>query len=163
MESNASVTLCPCGSGRNLDDCCGPIIAGAPATTPEALMRSRYCAFVLGKLDHVDRTHAPEIRDDFNRAEAERSAEECEWLGLEVKNATESGDEGTVEFVARFKRGGQTFVQHERAAFCRRDGHWLYLAGEINPTPPQRHVTRIGRNDPCACGSGKKYKKCCGA
>ena len=163
MESNASVTLCPCGSGRNLDDCCGPIIAGAPAPTPEALMRSRYCAFVLGKLDHVDRTHAPEIRDDFNRAEAERSAEECEWLGLEVKNATESGDEGTVEFVARFKRGGQTFVQHERAAFCRRDGHWLYLAGEINPKPPQRHVTRIGRNDPCACGSGKKYKKCCGA
>jgi SEC-C motif-containing protein len=163
MEHNATLTPCPCGSGRNLQDCCGPIIEGAPATTPEALMRSRYCAFVLGKLDHVDRTHAPEIRDDFNRAEAERSAEECEWLGLEVKSATESGDEGRVEFVARFKRGGQTFVQHERAAFRRRDGRWLYLAGEINPKPSQRHVTRIGRNDPCTCGSGKKYKKCCGA
>jgi len=22
---------------------------------------------------------------------------------------------------------------------------------------------RVGRNDPCPCGSGKKYKKCCGA
>jgi preprotein translocase subunit SecA len=26
-----------------------------------------------------------------------------------------------------------------------------------------RSVTKIGRNDPCPCGSGKKYKKCCGA
>lgn len=23
------------------------------------------------------------------------------------------------------------------------------------------HVTKIGRNEPCPCGSGKKYKKCC--
>ena len=156
------MTLCPCGSGRDLDDCCGPIIAGVPAPTPEALMRSRYTAFVLGKLEHVDRTHAPEIRDDFNRAEAERSAQECEWMGLEVKHAAEDGDSGTVEFVARFKRGGQEFVQHELASFGRREGRWLYLSGEIDPKPPQRHVVKIGRNDPCTCGSGKKYKKCCG-
>ena len=25
-----------------------------------------------------------------------------------------------------------------------------------------RHVKKVGRNDPCPCGSGKKYKKCCG-
>ena len=157
------MTLCPCGTGRSLEDCCGPIIAGAPAPTPEALMRSRYSAFVTGQLDHVERTHAPEIWQDFNRAEAERSAEECEWQGLEVKGSSENGDEGTVEFVARFKRGGQEFVQHELSRFCRRDGRWLYLAGQINPRPPQRHVTKTGRNDPCGCGSGKKYKKCCGA
>ena len=24
-------------------------------------------------------------------------------------------------------------------------------------------VAKVGRNDPCPCGSGKKYKKCCGA
>ncbi|WP_199222367.1 MULTISPECIES: SEC-C metal-binding domain-containing protein [unclassified Geobacillus] len=28
---------------------------------------------------------------------------------------------------------------------------------------PYRNVNKIGRNDPCPCGSGKKYKKCCGA
>ncbi|MDP1703376.1 MAG: YchJ family metal-binding protein, partial [Sulfurimicrobium sp.] len=76
------MTSCPCGSGRDLGDCCGPIVAGAPAPTPEALMRSRYTAFVLGKLEHIDRTHAPEIRADFNRAEAERTVAEVEWLGL---------------------------------------------------------------------------------
>lgn len=30
--------------------------------------------------------------------------------------------------------------------------------------PPQPLIsTKVGRNDPCPCGSGKKYKKCCGA
>ncbi len=29
--------------------------------------------------------------------------------------------------------------------------------------PPRRAPAPIGRNDPCPCGSGKKYKKCCGA
>ncbi|MBQ8917973.1 MAG: SEC-C domain-containing protein, partial [Oscillospiraceae bacterium] len=27
---------------------------------------------------------------------------------------------------------------------------------------PMRAGTKVGRNDPCPCGSGKKYKKCCG-
>jgi uncharacterized protein YecA (UPF0149 family) len=29
------------------------------------------------------------------------------------------------------------------------------------PKPIKRPGSRIGRNDPCPCGSGKKYKKCC--
>ena len=35
---------------------------------------------------------------------------------------------------------------------------------EDNENKPQFDTTKkIGRNDPCPCGSGKKYKKCCGA
>ena len=30
-------------------------------------------------------------------------------------------------------------------------------------TPAQRRAEKVGPNDPCPCGSGKKYKKCCGA
>lgn len=155
--------LCPCGTGRSLDDCCGPIISGTPASTPEALMRSRYSAFVLGNIDHVDRTHAPEIRDDFNRAEAERTASEVEWLGLEVLSSSETEDTGTVEFYIRFRRDGQELVQHELASFRREDGSWLYASGKVGPKPPPRHVVKIGRNAPCPCNSGKKYKQCCGA
>jgi uncharacterized protein YecA (UPF0149 family) len=29
--------------------------------------------------------------------------------------------------------------------------------------PVRRDTPKVGRNDPCPCGSGKKYKKCCGA
>lgn len=157
------MTSCPCGSGRELEDCCGPIVAGAPAPTPEALMRSRYTAFVQGKIDHIDRTHAPEIRADFNRAEAERTAAEVEWLGLDVRQASENGDTGSVEFAIRFRRGGQELAQHEVASFRREGGHWLYEGGKVGAKPPPRQVVKIGRNDPCPCGSGKKYKKCCGA
>lgn len=156
--------VCPCGTGRNLDDCCGPIIAGTPASNPEALMRSRYSAFVLGDIGHVDRTHVPEIGDDFNRAEAARTASEVEWLGLEVLSASEAEDTGTVEFYIRFRRDGQVFGQHELASFRREGGRWLYVSGKVAPKPPPRHVAnKIGRNDPCPCSSGKKYKKCCGA
>ena len=31
------------------------------------------------------------------------------------------------------------------------------------PEPYRRQTAKVGRNDPCPCGSGKKYKKCCGA
>lgn len=101
------MSFCPCGSGRELDECCGPILAGTPAPTPEALIRSRYYAFVLGRMDHIQRTHAPEIRDDFNPTEAQRTMAEVEWLGLDVRQASESGDTGTVGFSIHFCRDGQ--------------------------------------------------------
>ncbi len=158
------MSSCPCGSGLDLDQCCGPIVDGALAKTPEALMRSRYTAFVLGKIGHVARTHAPEISRDFNRAEAERTAAEVEWLGLDVHRASEEGDHGTVEFTVRFRRNGQDLTQHEVSSFRRVDGHWLYVDGKVSANhPPLRAEQKPGRNDPCSCGSGKKYKKCCGA
>lgn len=157
------MTPCPCGSGQTLEACCGPIIEGAPAASPEALMRSRYSAYALGRIEHLDRTHAPEIRGDFNRAEAERTAREIEWLGLDVLHASESGDTGSVEFSIRFRRDGKDMTQHEIANFRRIDGRWLYAKGEVSASHPPVHVVKIGRNEPCPCGSGKKYKKCCGA
>jgi len=36
-------------------------------------------------------------------------------------------------------------------------------AVQQEPTTFRRQKQKIGRNDPCYCGSGKKYKKCCGA
>ena len=32
----------------------------------------------------------------------------------------------------------------------------------LNPPEPKRAETKVGRNVPCPCGSGKKHKKCCG-
>jgi len=34
---------------------------------------------------------------------------------------------------------------------------------DYHPEPYVRREPKIGRNEPCPCGSGKKYKKCCGA
>jgi SEC-C motif-containing protein len=157
---------CPCSSGAALADCCGPILDGAPAPTPEALMRSRYSAFVLDRLDHVDRTHAPEARDGFDRAEAENMARNMQWVGLKIA-ATEGGgpkdDTGTVEFIARYRQDGTEQMHHEKSYFRRVQGQWAYVDGEFNPKAPPRRVEKVGRNDPCPCGAGKKYKKCHGA
>lgn len=154
---------CPCGSGEELDACCGPIIAGAPAPTAEALMRSRYTAFVQRRLEHIERTHSPAVSQDFNRAEAERAAGEIDWRELTIHEAKEDGDSGTVAFSVRFARHGQDLQQYEVASFQRIDGHWLYAGGKVSANHPPLHVVKIGRNDPCPCKSGKKYKKCCGA
>jgi SEC-C motif domain protein len=157
------MTDCPCGSARAYEDCCGPLLGGAPGLTAEAVMRSRYTAFVRHDLDHVERTHAPEVRDDFNRAEAERVADECAWERLEILKTAEEGDDATVEFLIRFRRDGQEMRHHERASFRREDGAWLYVSGVVNPKDPPRRVVKVGRNEPCPCGSGKKFKTCCGA
>ncbi len=153
--------LCPCGSIYAFDECCGPIIDGTPAPTAESLMRSRYTAFAIRMLDHVERTHAPEVYDDFNRAEAERLAEECEWHSLEIHKATETGDIAEIEFVMRFRREEQNITQAASSRFRRDNGQWLYVSSNLTPQITQR-VMKVGRNDPCPCNSGKKAKKCCG-
>ncbi|CAA7621991.1 YchJ family protein [Magnetospirillum sp. UT-4] len=159
------MTSCPCGSGHALDQCCGPIIAGAPAPTAEALMRSRYTAFTFANLDYLERSLAPEAREDYDRGETETWVKEARWQGLEIRRATggEGDEQGTVEFVARYTLKGKPYAHHELSSFRRLDGHWVYVDGTINPRPEQRVVEKVGRNDPCPCGSGKKYKKCCGA
>ena len=156
---------CPCGSGAAEAACCAPILAGAPAPTAVALMRSRYTAYVRGAIDHVIATHAAETRDQIDRAAAERWSRDTRWLGLEIV-ATEAGgpgDElGSVEFIARGATGGTPFAQHERSRFRRTDGRWYYVDGAMVSRPVRRAATP-GRNEPCPCGSGMKYKRCHGA
>jgi len=153
---------CPCGAQKTFEECCGPLLAGTPAPTVEALVRSRYTAFVKRSLDHVDRTHAPEVRDDFNRAEAERAAEECEWLGLEIRKVVEHGDTAEVEFLVRFRRNDQVVGQATLSQFRRDAGQWLFVSSKFVPNTTQVRVKKVAPNDPCPCNSGKKAKRCCG-
>ncbi|KAA5604985.1 YchJ family protein [Roseospira marina] len=158
---------CPCGSGLTLDACCAPVIAGTtPAPTAEALMRSRYTAYGQGNIDYLMATLATDSRADFDPIEAKGVAAESVWTGLEIRAVSAGGegdDEGTVEYVARLKYKGRARMHHERATFRREDGQWRCTGGEVNPKGPPRRVVSVGRNEPCPCGSGKKYKKCCGA
>ncbi|NFV80399.1 YchJ family protein [Magnetospirillum aberrantis SpK] len=157
------MSLCPCSSGRSLVECCQPVIDGVPAPSAESLMRARYTAFVSGRMDFLDRTLAPEKRDDVDHAEVEASAREAQGLGLDVRASQQDGDTATVEYVARFRLHGQQVAHHELARFRREGGEWLYVDGDVNPKAAPRVAAKVGRNDPCPCGSGQKYKKCCGA
>jgi len=130
-------------------------------------MRSRYTAFATHAIDYLIETHHPDTRSDVNRDEIRRFSEGSTWLGLEILGVEEGrdGDEqGWVEFIARYKERGQERAHHERSLFRRHQGRWFFhSAQEPKQTPTERSQPKIGRNEPCPCGSGKKYKKCCGA
>jgi len=158
---------CPCGSGSPRDACCGPIIADTkPAATAEALMRSRYTAYVEHAYDHLERTLSAEQRTDFSLESTRRWAEQSRWLGLKILRTEGGGPadaEGQVEFSAQFQLDGQEREHVETALFAREDGRWVYAGQLRQPGQTYRRDTpKVGRNDPCPCGSGKKYKKCCG-
>ncbi|MFT3869587.1 MAG: YchJ family metal-binding protein [Nibricoccus sp.] len=161
------MSLCPCGSNLEFDACCGPIIAGAAAPTAEALMRSRYSAYVKHEYAHLEKSLSAAQRKDFDAADSKRWAESSEWLGLTIHQVEKGGvndDTGMVHFTAKFRTEGKDHDHVEAALFTREDGRWVY-SGFIQPkgNTVRREEPKIGRNDPCPCGSGKKYKKCCGA
>jgi SEC-C motif-containing protein len=146
---------CPCGSKRGYDECCAPLHRGERrAATAEALMRSRYSAYVMKNADYLAATWHTSTRP----VGLDLSADDTPWQCLVIL-AMEKGGEGDntgyVEFSAYFT-GGQL---HERSRFVKEDDYWLYVDGEL--LPPVAEV-KVGRNDPCPCGSGKKFKKCCG-
>lgn len=159
---------CPCGSGQAFAACCGPIIDGTqPAATAEALMRSRYTAYVRHAYAHLRDSLSAEERKDFVLEQARSWSESSDWLGLKILRVEQGGPEdaeGQVEFTARFRTGGKEHEHHEIAKFSREDGRWVYAGQVVEKVETyHREAPKIGRNDPCPCGSGKKYKKCCGA
>jgi SEC-C motif domain protein len=160
-------SACPCGTEATYDACCAPIHRDIQqAATALQLMRARYSAFVKCDIDFLHDSLARELRGDFDRVTASAWAK-SEWLGLEVlghEAGAGTDSEGQVEFVARFRLRGVLQKHHERARFLREDGAWRYNDGELvgETQAPVVAGPRIGRNEPCPCGSGKKYKKCCG-
>lgn len=141
-------------------------------------MRSRYSAHVLGLVDYVVATYHPSCHaEDYRDAIAD--SVNSQWLGLNVISSeiTSSG-EGFVEFEAYYQDESEQFCLAERSRFLQEtiDGtaQWYYIDGEYpaqtaKPELPSSTISqptintdKVGRNDPCVCGSGKKYKKCCG-
>lgn len=121
-------------------------------------MRSRYSAYVLKLTDYLRDTWHVSTRPvtlTFDN-------DEPEWCGLQIRHTSggsETDQTGEVEFIARwFSRDDRTGSLHERSRFVREAGRWYYVDGELFPTL----AAKVGRNDPCPCGSGKKYKQCCG-
>jgi SEC-C motif domain protein len=119
--------LCPCGSGDALDACCAQWHRTLHAPTAEALMRSRYSAFVLRIESYLLATWHPSTRPDSVGLEPG-----AKWLGLSVKDARSTGPyRAEVEFVARYRVGGGSAVRiHERSRFVCEEGRWLYVDGD---------------------------------
>ncbi len=153
---------CPCESGIIFENCCQPYLLGLQkAETAEVLLRARYSAFVSGNIDYIIETHHPEKRNEIDRNSVSEWAKGSQWHGLNVLSvvggaATDS--EGTIEFIAKYTQDGKSYEHRECSLFKKHDGAWYFF--DIAKNLPIKNTQKIGANDPCFCGSGKKYKKC---
>jgi SEC-C motif domain protein len=159
--------MCPCGRGKDYADCCAPLIQGArDAATAEELMRSRYSAYAKSEIDYIYATTHAKQRSKFNHKESLAWSRNTEWQSLEILRTEAGGaddESGIVEFMARYREKGKAVQHHEVAEFVKQEGRWYFMDGHApKPVQVHRQGPKIGRNDPCPCGSGKKFKKCCG-
>ncbi|MBT8138482.1 MAG: YchJ family protein [Gammaproteobacteria bacterium] len=153
---------CHCGANASYEQCCEPVIKGSrSASTAEQLMRARYSAYAASEIDFLHDSLHPDGRSEFDFDATRKWAESSEWQNLKIlacKAGGENDKVGSVEFSAVYvDREGKTHKHNERSHFKRVDDAWYFCDGQ------QIAVDKVGRNDPCTCGSGKKYKKCCGA
>jgi SEC-C motif domain protein len=160
------MTNCPCGSDKLFGECCEPFLNGASnAPTAEALMRARYSAFATAHIDFIERTIHSSTRASFDRENARKWAEQSQWHGLEILNVIDGKEddvEGSVEFIANYSQKDERVKHHEVATFRKEAEAWTFMDSHMVNQPFRHDQPKIGRNDPCHCGSGKKYKKCCG-
>jgi SEC-C motif domain protein len=160
------IIQCPCGSTKPFNDCCEPFLQGtAIPSTAEALMRARYSAYATANMDFIEQTTHSKAKAGFDRESAQKWSEQSQWHGLEILNVIHGqaeDAEGIVEFIATYSQNNEEIKHHEIASFRKEDEVWSFLDGRISHQPFRHEQPKIGRNDPCPCGSGKKYKKCCG-
>jgi SEC-C motif-containing protein len=114
-------------------------------------MRSRYSAFVLGLPDYLRDTWHESARP------ADLSLDSSpEWTALNILSSGENDDTGTVHFRAVYRLGQGWGFLEEESRFAWEDGRWFYLRGDT-----REGQLKPGRNEPCPCGSGRKFKACC--
>lgn len=166
---------CYCGRPTLYQQCCAPLHQGLQqATTPEQLMRSRFSAYFLKLVPYIANTYHHSKQSDDALQEISAFAEGAIFLSLQV--IATAGSEGFsgiaaqpatytdrtnvttgyVHFIARFLIKDQLHLLEEQSRFVQEQQVWSYLDGVLLP----HAVVKIGRNDSCPCGSGKKFKVC---
>lgn len=146
---------CPCGRDQPYANCCARLHCGEAATDAEQLMRSRYCAYCLGLIEYLVATTLPAQQAGLDLPAMTQWSRESTWLGLQVNEVARRGsDQAQISFTASWSDpDGRSHQHRECSDFVRKQGRWYF----INPGPQGD----VGRNAPCPCGSGLKYKRCC--
>ena len=128
---------CPCGSGLPLEACCGAYLQGrAKPQTAEALMRSRYTAYVQQNIAYLRETLWPRYQPHFDEKVVAQWAASSHWTGLTVLETVDGGPsdrEGIVLFEARFLSGGSLHTHRERSRFRKKGGRWYYVEAVQTP------------------------------
>jgi len=155
--------ICLCGSGIEYSQCCGPFHFGEKTPlTAEALMRSRFTAYTMHNAAYLQDTWDATVRPEL----IDFSREKIEWQRLEIGKTKKGGvkdSKGVVEFKAYYLEDGEEYVMNEISSFTKINNRWFYLDGVVKSIGRVGLQANQGKNAPCSCGSGKKFKRCCGA
>ncbi|HZJ94887.1 MAG TPA: YchJ family protein [Thiopseudomonas sp.] len=146
---------CPCTPENIYDTCCKPYHYGALAKHAETLMRARYSAFALQRIEFIKNSSLPAQQDLLDMEAIGQWSQNSQWLGLEVLAATLSDSQrhATVEFIAHWQDAQGRHQHREKSLFIKPDEQWYFY----DPNVP----LLAQRNAACPCGSGVKFKKCC--
>ncbi|MDO4839758.1 MAG: YchJ family metal-binding protein [Desulfovibrionaceae bacterium] len=171
-QEEHNCTLCPCGSGKDYASCCQPYHDGKEwPQDAEQLVRARYSAYVLHKWQYLVDTHMAGPGDErLTAEELEERTNGVNWQGLNIVGSGICGEEEEdergnpfVNFYAYYLMDDGLHQLGEHSFFAIKDEKLYYTGGvPLVPEPYRKAEPKVGRNDPCPCGSGKKYKKCCG-
>ena len=122
---------CPCGSSVAYTNCCQPYVEfGHAAETPERLLRLRYAAYTMGRLDVIEATMDPSRVRDYDAESTRQWLSETSWLGLEIGPEVLHEDGRTITFQTRFENRGQVFKMDETSLFMKAGETWRY-AGPV--------------------------------
>ncbi len=153
---------CYCGSELSYSDCCELYITGQQkAPSPQALMRSRYSAYCNHNWQYILTTYGEIQRRSLSVIDLQESANNTHWLRLEIINSSpysNAGNNNSVEFKAYYWFNQKPHLLHETSQFEYQNNNWCYTTGTIHDDSGQ---IKLGRNELCICGSGKKFKQCC--
>jgi SEC-C motif-containing protein len=123
---------CPCGTGKDYNNCCQPLHRGAFPEDALALMRSRYSAYAYGFSEYIIRTTDPK---NINYQEnhtlwAKEISERCQntqFQKLDILEFTNGPQEAYVTFIAHFLQNNRPGFIHEKSRFRKIGPQWLYL------------------------------------
>ena len=124
-------------------------------------MRSRFTAYAMHNAAYLRNTWY----DNTRPADIDFSKDDVDWYQLEIVKKKKGGisdSKGLVEFKAYYRHNGKEHVMNELSRFRKVDGRWYYQDGVVKSIGKIGENTHWGRNAPCHCGSGKKFKRCCG-
>lgn len=146
-------THCYCGQTISYKECCQPYHLGELAPSPETLMRSRFSAFATANAAYVLDTQVKSLSENSNVIDFKQQLQTQKWIKLEVLESKEE----RVTFKASMIYNDILYTLNEKSHFIKDDHRWLY-AKALSHEDSER---ALKRNEPCPCGSGKKYKQCC--
>ncbi len=144
---------CYCGLPKAFDACCHIFHQGTPAPTPETLMRSRFSAFATANVAYIIKTQADQLNQGIDPQAFKEELQKQKWIKLEVLQSQDN----TVTFQASMLNHDILYTLKEHSLFDTKDDQWIYTQAIEH----EDSEYKMSRNEPCPCGSGKKYKQCC--